>query len=829
MPVFAQEAAELPPAEAIDPWDALAAYQFGDSHAPLLAIEAETVASMKEAEARQALAARLAALLDDDITYDAKLFICRQLVKVGAAPEVPALAALLTEEKLTDPARYALERIPGEAATQALLEAMANTQGEIRAGMAAALGRRGDDAAVPELLKLTEAEDDTVAMAAVSALGALGSEAARDALVQARASVPEPRRASVAHALLVAADSQAAAGDKEGAQKIYQDLYGSDEPAPVRTAAFLGLARAKGEAAMDEVMAALQGDDRNLARAAGKLLYDLPGDGVTLRLADAVAGMPVAGQLVVIPALAARGGDAARAAVTALLNAESEAVRAAATVAIAKIGDASSVMPMVALAAQWSGRERVEIRQSLLALPGNGVDAAILDALDSADPAMQEELIRAAAGRRIEGAVPRLIALTGAENAGVRERAFSALGELAVTKDMPALLALLENTPGSGDLPMLEEAIVAVAAKPGDAQGAGGQLLAALEASGDPASKAAILRIMGALGAPEAFPTVKRHLDHPEPIVRLAALTALTKLSDPGVRQELKQVYDAAEDDETRAIALQGYVRLLGDVPSDEGEAHFKELFDGAANTKELGIAVEGLGNVHRGFALELAAAQLGNDDVQRQAVAAVLKLARPLVGAYPDQVDAALTKLVALRDNDAVRSQADAIRKLLADAGDFIVAWEWAGPFTLEGGGRTEILQEVFPPETGDAGVHWQVYPLDTNAENPGIIDFHPLAGGDLRAAYLRTTLVAPEAMEVTALTGSDDSMKVWVNGAEVHAIDATRGVKPGTDQFPVSLNAGENAVLVKVVNASGNWATCVSIAGADGHPIDGLTAQIP
>ena len=824
MSAMAQEATETP----ADPWEALKTYTFGDGREPLLAIQNEVVANMNSPEVRSALAQRLAGLLDDEVDYQVKLFACRQLMKIGGDAEVPALAALLTNEKLTDPARYALERIPGEAATSALIAAAAQTEGEVLAGIVAGLGRRGDDAAVPVLAELAVSENVKVGETAVSALAALGSSAACDALIHLRSSAPQARLDAVAHALLEAAEGCLAAGNSEKAQQVYQSLLDSETPVPVHTAAFLALARAKGAGAIDDVMDALRGDDPALAHAAGRLLYELPGDEVTGRLAAAAAEMPPAGQVVVIPALAARGGAAAREAVDAMLDSEDEGVRAAATTAIAKIGDASSVMRLATLAAEWSGRERVEIRRSLVALPGEEVDAAISRDLEGATPAVQEELIRAAADRHVEAVVPALFTLTGAESAGVRERAFKALGALAATKEMPDLLALLGKMSGD-DVPLLEETIVSVAAKPGDAAGAGSQLLASLEATGDPALKAAILRIMGALGTADAFPVVKRHLEHPEQAVRMAALTALTQLDAPGVREELKQVYDSAEHADERKLALEGYVRLLGEATPAEAAAGFATLIADAANDKELATVVEGLGNFHRGAALDLATVQLDNEAVQRQAVSAVLKLARPLIGAYPGKVDAALTKVLAVRDNDAVRSQTEQIRKLLADAGNYLVAWEWAGPYTVQGGGRTAAFNEAFAPETNPAEVPWQVYSLETNAGAPWTIDFQALLGGDDRAAYLRTTLVASEAMDVTGLAGSDDGIKVWVNGKEVHAIDATRGLTPDEDKFPVSLKAGENTLLVKVINGGGSWSSCLRLVNAEGNPVEGVTAQIP
>ncbi len=58
---------------------------------------------------------------------------CRALRLVGGPDSVPVLAALALKPETTDAARYALERIPGGEADQALVEALGKTQGDDQA------------------------------------------------------------------------------------------------------------------------------------------------------------------------------------------------------------------------------------------------------------------------------------------------------------------------------------------------------------------------------------------------------------------------------------------------------------------------------------------------------------------------------------------------------------------------------------------------------------------------------------------------------------------------------------------------------------------------
>ncbi len=66
----------------------------------------------------------------------------------------------------------------------------------------------------------------------------------------------------------------------------------------------------------------------------------------------------------------------------------------------------------------------------------------------------------------------------------------------------------------------------------------------------------------------------------------------------------------------------------------------------------------------------------------------------------------------------------------------------------------------------------------------------------------YGSTTLNSPRKQETTMLVGSDDGVKVWLNGEVVHYNPVTRGAGDYQDAFPVTLKRGTNALLVAVDN---------------------------
>lgn len=72
---------------------------------------------------------------------------------------------------------------------------------------------------------------------------------------------------------------------------------------------------------------------------------------------------------------------------------------------------------------------------------------------------------------------------------------------------------------------------------------------------------------------------------------------------------------------------------------------------------------------------------------------------------------------------------------------------------------------------------------------------------------AYLTTTLIAPDRREVELKFGSDDALKVWLNGAPVVSRLIDRAAAPDQETARVTLNPGPNVLLAKVVQGHSKW----------------------
>ena len=143
--------------------------------------------------------------------------------------------------------------------------------------------------------------------------------------------------------------------------------------------------------------------------------------------------------------------------------------------------------------------------------------------------------------------------------------------------------------------------------------------------------------------------------------------------------------------------------------------------------------------------------------------------------------------------------------------AGTYPLDWDGAliGEGDERGPSRAPGFDTVFPPESG-AGVDWRAFDSDEFR----YFDFvEAYAETDNRVCYARVAIDAPSAMEARLSIGSNDGVKVWVNGELANEVWAGRAARPHQEIVPVRLQAGRNEILAKVANIGGGWGLFLAI----------------
>ena len=76
-----------------------------------------------------------------------------------------------------------------------------------------------------------------------------------------------------------------------------------------------------------------------------------------------------------------------------------------------------------------------------------------------------------------------------------------------------------------------------------------------------------------------------------------------------------------------------------------------------------------------------------------------------------------------------------------------------------------------------------------------------------DFHVAYGSIALDVTTAQETRLFVGSGDAVKVWLNGKQVHSNAVDRDAEDYEEDFPVTLKAGRNILLVAVYEGEGWW----------------------
>ena len=122
-----------------------------------------------------------------------------------------------------------------------------------------------------------------------------------------------------------------------------------------------------------------------------------------------------------------------------------------------------------------------------------------------------------------------------------------------------------------------------------------------------------------------------------------------------------------------------------------------------------------------------------------------------------------------------------------------------------VSGGAVTEQQIAKSDP-VGNEGWTWGTL---TSTSDNNITDMvHAIGLGDgyivNHVAYGWIALDSPQQQNTTMHVGSDDAVKVWLNGTLVHNNPVDRGAYDYQDAFPVTLKQGKNTLLVAVYQGS-------------------------
>jgi HEAT repeat protein len=616
---------------------------------------------------------QLLAVVQSNADLAARARALQQLALVATKDAVTPLTGLLADEKLGQYARDVLEQMPDPAAGEALRAALGTLKGKALIGVVNSLGVRRDEKAVAALGTLASGGDAPLAESALIALGRIGSRDALRMLEAALAQGNPGRRAAAAEACLIAAERQAREGKNAIALALYEKIRGAELPLPLRVSATRGAILLPGERGAALVIEQLHSPELAMRDMALLTIRELRDSKLTPRLVAELDRLGPEMQTLLVLALAERGDEGALPAIEAHARKAEGETRVAARRALSSIGRASSVPILLeALGSTSTPAVAEAARIALARVAAPETNALIRQAVSRADAPLRVKLIGLLGDRRVEEATADLLKLAADADVEVSKAAFRALGVLARPGDLPQLIRLAISAGDESVKSLADRAVVTTSMKLLHPERRADAVLAAFREQQDSATKAALVRPLGAIvrsmgGSHDAFFALRKALSDGSPAVRQAALVALADWPDATPAMMLiEMANDQNLPVRERETALSGAIRMATNVAAGRERSPlnvvtaFVQANRAVRTEAEKLMIVSGLGNLKRPEAVALLKPYLADDDVKSEAALAVVQIAPALRGGKAAGEIKEMLETIARNEQDEnVRKQA--------------------------------------------------------------------------------------------------------------------------------------------------------------------------
>lgn len=782
------------------------------------------------ADARQVEAELIDGLQSDHGEHTHRA-ICRLLAYVGSEACVDAIYRKVATEEVGEMAIFALARIPGDRASQAIAGAIQLTRGDRKIAVINAMGVRGDATGLGFLARIARDADDPLRTATVKSLASIPVPDQLLVMMHALSNnVPEAETAAVryVHTLL---DT----GFADAARRLIGHLDQASSLSPSNLAAVLrAWGRLGGDEAQRRLFAALEHDRPQVRGAALDACVLLDGQSATKAIAQRMASARGRDKVDLLAVLAQRGAWPDEAAAKDVINAVDSAddeVRIAAIKAIEQAGLADGTQALLRVLAGPAGPVRDAAEHAVNHMSGASVTPQIMEAIPQAPPGARAMLVLALGYRGGEEVWKTLVDAAGDKSENVRVAACRALGVLGELDGLPALVTALEDKSGAVRS-AAERALRGI-----DGKVATVRMIDAYMRGPD-AVRPALLRAIGYRSHVDIPPILAEAARGDQAELKEAGLTGLERQHDPALAGALLEAAEAGPEPVTRA-AMTGYLsaaRRQANADRPKAGEMYLNAVRVAVDDKHRRDALAGViecVDPGRQDVLWIVLPHMSMGGARDEAARAVIHFAVTLPGSDARAADLLKMAIERKPGEEATLRAVRRLRELGIDVDPahdegFITKWWLLGPIPNP---DNEMWGKIYPPETGDVdpgqpvriGDKTYTWQRHRTEDLNGIVSLdRVLSDRDYIGAYAYAEISVEDGKDVLLKIGSDDSIVVWINGEKIHAFEGARGVKVDEDQANARLNKGVNRVLVKCLDAIHDWGFCIRVTTPDGKPVE-------
>lgn len=494
---------------------------------------------------------------------EVKAFLMTQIQVVAKDEAVKALSSYLSDETLCSPACQALEAVGTPKAVRALAAALPKSKGALRVSIMTSLATLRDTNDVPAFLKDVPSEEAALRHAALFALanGGVAKAKVGKALEKAAQEGGAYEKAKAVSLHLLYARRLAENGQAVEAERIcrrYLDVKDSH----VACEALGTLADIKGDAVLDDLLAAMDSEGYQVRGTAAQLASRWRNPAHTKAWTDKLAAVPSPVKAEILGMLGSRADGAAFPAVAAALKDNDAVVRQAAIAAAVLVDAQRAVAPLLDLLSTSQDENEVKaVRTALTHVGGDRAVRAIAAALPKTAPPARKALLDTLAAHRATQCMEEVFAQTKDADEGVRTASIKALARVTPFEALPRLVSLLVEAPTDGERTAAVSSVVEVAKQNADIEKRVAPILMGLKTDKADA-KAGLLTALGGLGGGNALAAVLPETKSANAKVREAAVRALSDWPDLSAAPDLLKIAQRSKDLTFQVLALRGYARL---------------------------------------------------------------------------------------------------------------------------------------------------------------------------------------------------------------------------------------------------------------------------
>ncbi len=573
----------------------------------------------------------LIAILQSDAPDGDKAVACKQLAVFGSAQAVPELAKRLSDPQLASWARIALEAIPGAESDAALRDSLGVLEGRLLVGAINSVAFRRDERSVEALARLLSNSDIEIAASAAAALGRIGNVAAQELLEQRLADANPTLRSTAAEGCIYCAERLLSSGNKTGAIELYDRVRMADVPTARIIEATRGAILTRDQDGMVLLVEQLRSPDKQFYQIGLSTLREISPSRADSVVFAELGQLPAERAALVVQALVDRPGAVELSQFQRIANEHSGLVQIAAIEALGKIGNASCVSQLIDASGSTDVDLSLAAKNSLTILAGDDVNLELIRRLRTADRKSLRSLLEIV-GLRQMVAMEELVKALADSDPAIRAAALTSLGRTVPADQLSILIQQVAKPSNKEDAPVALAALKAAAIRMPDREACAAELATAFQRNtGTIASS--LLEIIGAVGGTQALATVDAAARSDDGELQNVATRLLGDWMTIDAAPVLLGLTSAGMEAKYQVRAVRGYLRIARQFTMSETErvAMCKQAWQICQKPAEQKLLMEILKRYPSAETFRLAAEARQVPEIKADATAAMLAISQAL------------------------------------------------------------------------------------------------------------------------------------------------------------------------------------------------------